>query len=107
MFDDEELDDSSTTLVRSGKLALTFSEMAGFVNDIETRPAQKLLEDLPGLLDLPDAKHQLVVMVLRKKMRNEGPERAALLARLKELRTHDERSNVRTRVQAFLDKHGA
>ena len=66
---DQEPDDSSSTLVHQGKNALTFTEMAAFVRDVEARPLARLLTDLPGLMVLADLKHQLVVMVLRKKIK--------------------------------------
>ena len=79
---EDEAEDSGSTLVRSGKSALTFTEMASFVRDIEARPAARLLEDLGGLLALPEAKYSLVAMVIRRKMRPEAPEREGLFRRL-------------------------
>ncbi len=100
---DDDLDDPST-LVRSGKLALTYSEMTAFVEDIEARPLARLTEDLPKLMALSDAKHQLVVMVLKKKTRPDSPERTALLTRLGELQAHTPDQTVRERAREFLAK---
>jgi hypothetical protein len=97
-------DDSSSTLVHQGKNALTFTEMAAFVRDIEARPLPRLLSDLPGLMVLPDLKHQLVVMVLRKKVKDGSAERAPILARLQELRRSSADDTVRQRAEAFLSK---
>ena len=97
-------DDSSSTLVQTGKAALTFSEMGAFVRDIEARPQARLLSDLDGLLALPDAKYQLVVMVLRRKLRGEASERDAILARVRELQAGAADPAVRTRAGAFLAK---
>jgi hypothetical protein len=72
-------DDAESTLVRSGKTALTFTEMSAFVRDLESRPTGRLLDDLPGLMAPPEAKYGLVVMVLRRKTRPEGPERSSIL----------------------------
>jgi hypothetical protein len=96
-------DESSTTLVHTGKSALTFSEMAGFVHDIEARPPGRLVGDLAGLLALPEAKYQLVVMVLRKKTRPGGTEREAILEGLRRLRSAEDET-VRKRATAFLDR---
>jgi len=99
---DEESDDSSSTLVHRGKSALTFSEMASFVHDIEARPLPRLLSDLPGLMVLPDLKYQLVVMVLRKKVKDGSAERVPILARLRELQAGSPEEAVRSRAEAFL-----
>ena len=101
---DQEPDDSSSTLVHQGKSALTFTEMAAFVRDIEARPLQRLLSDLPGLLVLPDLKFQLVVMVLRKKVKQGSVEREPIQARLMELRNGSADETIRERAEAFLSK---
>jgi hypothetical protein len=101
---DDEPNDSSSTLVHRAKSALTFSEMATFVHDIEARPLVRLLSDLPGLMVLPDLKYQLVVMVLRKKVKDGSPEREPLLARLRELQSGSPEETVRSRAEAFLAK---
>jgi hypothetical protein len=97
-------DDSGSTLVQSGKAALTFTEMAAFVHDIEARPLARLLSDLEGLMALPDAKYQLVVMVLRKKVRPGAAEREAILGRLRELQMGAQDPAARQRAEAFLAK---
>jgi hypothetical protein len=97
-------DDSGSTLVQTGKSALTFTEMAAFVHDIEARPLARLVSDMPGLLALPDAKYQLVVMVLRKKVKNEPSEREPILARLRELQSGAPDPSVRKRAESFLAK---
>jgi hypothetical protein len=101
MTDDDPADGGST-LVRSGKTAMTFREMATFVGELETRPAARFLQDLPGLMALPDGQYGLVTMVLRKKVRPESPERPALVARLKELQAQAEDPGVRSRCKLFL-----
>jgi hypothetical protein len=99
-------DDTDSTLVRSGKAALTFTEMTAFVRDLEARPTGRLLDDLPGLMALPEAKHGLVVMVLRRRTQSGGPERSPILERLEELRSRSESPEVRKRVEAFLSRAG-
>jgi hypothetical protein len=97
-------DDSGSTLVHRGKSALTFTEMASFVHDIEVRPLPRLLSDLPGLMVLPDMKYQLVVMVLRKKVKDGSAEREPILARLRELQGGAGDPTVRARAETFLAK---
>ena len=100
---EEGPDDSGSTLVQAGKAALTFTEMAAFVRDIEARPLARLISDLEGLMALPDAKYQLVVMVLRKKVRTGVAQRAAILGRLRELQAGAD-PVVGKRAEAFLAK---
>ena len=100
---DQGPDDSGSTLVQTGKSALTFTEMAAFVHDIEARPLARLISDLGGLMALPDAKYQLVVMVLRKKLRAGSAERDPILAKLEELRGAPDAA-VAKRAEALLAK---
>jgi hypothetical protein len=100
---DEEPGDSGSTLVHRGLSAMTFSEMASFVHDIEERPLARLVSDLPGLLALTDAKYQLVQMVLRKKTKEGAPEREPLLARLRELAS-DADETVSARAGVLLSR---
>jgi hypothetical protein len=101
---EDDPDDSGSTLVRSAKSALTFTEMAAFVHELEARAPARLLQDLPGLMALPEAKYGLVVMVLRRKTRPEGPERGPILARLRELQSSAPPGAVRQRCRVFLER---
>jgi hypothetical protein len=96
-------DDSGSTLIQTGKAAMTFTEMAAFVRDIEARPQARLLRDLEGLMALPDSKYQLVVMVLRRKIRDVPAERGSILARMKGLQS-SANPEVVQRAAAFLEK---
>jgi hypothetical protein len=104
MSDEDPPGDAFSTLVQSGKNALTFTEMQAFVKDIEIRPTDRLINDLPGLMALHEAKYQLVVMVLRKKTRPDDAERPALLERLTDLAQNAEDASVQSRARAFLEK---
>lgn len=97
-------DDSGSTLVQTGKAALTFTEMAAFVHDIEARPLARLISDLDGLLALPEAKYHLVVMVVLKKVRPGVAEREAILGKLRELQAGAPDAVVRQRAEACLAK---
>jgi hypothetical protein len=100
----EEEDDSGSTLVRSGKSALTFTEIAAFVHELEARPLARLLDDLPGLMAIDETKYGLVVMVLRKKTRPDGPERAPILKRINGILAGTTDTVVHGRCQAFLKR---
>ena len=78
-------DDSESTIVRHGKAAFSFTEMGRFVRELEARPLERLLEDLGGLLELPDAKYALVSLAVGKRMRKSAEDRAALEPRLRAL----------------------
>lgn len=106
---DDELppDDAFSTLVQTGKDALTFKEMQAFVSDIQARPTERLISDLPGLLALTPAKYQLVVMVLRKKAQPDGAEGSTLIERLTELEKSSGDATVRSRAASLLKKPGS
>jgi hypothetical protein len=53
---------------------------------------------------LPDLKYQLVVMVLRKKVKDGSAEREPILARLQELRNGSAEDTIRQRAEAFLSR---
>ena len=59
----------NTTLVLKGAQAATFREMEDFADTVETRPLDKLLGDLNGLVRLPETKFELARLVLRRRLR--------------------------------------
>lgn len=68
MTDAAEFDPDST-LVRHGASAATFTEMAQFADEIEVRPLDKLLSELPSLAMLSETKFNLARQVLRRRAR--------------------------------------
>ena len=60
---------SASSVVIRGIDARTFSEMESFVKDLEARPIERLLRDLPQLADLPMTKVSLVSYVMYTKFR--------------------------------------
>jgi hypothetical protein len=85
MAPEDDDPDSDSTVVRSGKAAFSFAEMGRFVAELEARPLDRLLADLPGLLELPETKYGLVKMVLGKRLRQSPTDRAALEPALRTL----------------------
>src|SRR3954453_467601 len=81
----DDQDDPESTIVRRGKDAFLLAEMGRFARDLQARPLEKLVEDLPGLLELPDSKYAPVAMTVGKRMRVSTEERAALEAPLRVL----------------------
>ncbi len=64
---------SASSVVIRGIDARTFSEMESFVKDLEARPVERLLRDLPQLADLPLTKVSLVSYVMYTKYRAAEP----------------------------------
>ena len=62
----------NTTLILKGAQATTFRDMEDFADNIESRPLDKLLGDLNGLVRLPDTKFELARLVLRRRLRELG-----------------------------------
>jgi hypothetical protein len=103
--DDDDADADAgwdSTIVRHGKEAFLLAEIGKFSRELAERPLRKLIEDLPGLLDLPDSKYALVALTLKKRMRASEIERDAIAA---ELQTLLQRSSetVRGRCEALLN----
>jgi hypothetical protein len=65
--------DFDTTLIRSGIQATTISELSRFVSTIETRPLDRLLNDLPGFARFSNSKFDLARAVLRRRVRDLAP----------------------------------
>jgi len=85
MTEKKELDMSlpapASSVVMKAIDATTFSDMESFVKDLESRPIERLLKDLPNLAKLPPAKVSLVSYVISGKYRQAD---AATRATIKE-----------------------
>ena len=64
---------SPSSVVLRGIDARTFTEMESFVKDLEARPVERLLRDLPELAALPETKVSLVSYVISTKYRAAEP----------------------------------
>jgi len=73
--------------------AKTFTELQSFVKDLESRPTERLLRDLPDLVGLSEAKAEIITYVVATKYRHANA---------------DERVIIRESVQATSDRlpHG-
>ncbi len=65
--------DADSTLVRSGRAAVTVADMKVFATLLEQRPLVTLLGELPSLARLSDSKFNLTTNVLRRRFRGETP----------------------------------
>jgi predicted nuclease of restriction endonuclease-like RecB superfamily len=83
---DEKVPTSS--IVMKAIDAKTFTELQAFVKDLESRPTERLLRDLPDLVKLSDAKAEIITYVIATKFRRAASE---------------ERQKIRESVQATSD----
>lgn len=83
----------TSSIVMKAIDAKTFTELQAFVKDLESRPTERLLRDLPDLVRLSDAKAEIISYVIATKFRHAGT---------------DERQAIRESVQATSDRlpHG-
>ena len=96
---------SASSVVIKGIDARTFTEMESFVKDLETRPIERLLHDLPELADLPITKVSLVSYVIAGKFRAaEAEERMKMRESVAATFEGLPPGEVRERVGAILDR---
>lgn len=96
--------DPSSVVLR-GIDARTFTEMESFVKDLEGRPTERLLRDLPQLAELSVTKVSLVSYVMAGKFRAAEPAvreqmRESVAATLESLPSGE----ARERVAAILER---
>jgi hypothetical protein len=96
---------SASSVVLKGIDARTFTEMESFVKDLEARPVERLLRDLPELADLPLTKVSLVSYVIAGKYRAAEPEdrqrmRESVAVTFEKLQPGE----VKERVAVILDR---
>lgn len=63
--------DFDSTLIRRARTAVTFTDMADFASELDTRPIIKLLDELPELARLSETKFVLATRVLRRRFEEE------------------------------------
>lgn len=68
MASDEKVPTSSVVLKAID--AKTFTELEAFVKDLEKRPTERLLRDLPELVALSESKFSIISYVVAKKFRH-------------------------------------
>ena len=78
----------TSSIVMKAIDAKTFKELEAFVKDLESRPTDRLLRDLPDLVALSEAKAQIISYVIATKYRHAESE---------------ERQHIRKSVQATSD----
>jgi hypothetical protein len=97
--------DQNSTLLRSGRDALTFDDMGRFVKQIETRSVERLFFDLPALVRLPDATFGLVPSALRRRLVGASAEERRLFKEMVNTLLSSAKSDeTRERFQRILAK---
>ena len=95
--------DFDSTLIRRGLQATTISEMTRFVETMDGRPLDKLLEDLPGFAAFSETKFSLARAVLRRRLRAlDDVDREQLRALAAEVASA-EKSDVAQRITAIFE----
>ncbi len=79
--------------------------MEGFVKDLESRPIERLLKDLPELASLPPAKVSLVSYVIAGKYRQAGAvTRAAIKESVQTTVSRMDIDEQRDRIAQILER---
>jgi hypothetical protein len=89
----------TSSIVMKAIDAKTFTELQSFVKDLESRPTERLLRDLPDLVGLSEAKAEIISYVVATKFRHAGADerqtiRESVAATSKQLPSGEERERV-------------
>jgi hypothetical protein len=85
--------------------AKTFTELQAFVKDLESRPTERLLRDLPELVKLSDAKAEIITYVISTKYRHaQNEERETIREKVQATSDRLPHGMERSRVQDILDR---
>ena len=95
--EDEKVPTSS--IVMKAIDAKTFTELESFVRELESRPTERLLRDLPELVRLSEAKAAMIAGILATKYRHTDDEgrrtiRESVSTTLEQLPPGEERNRV-------------
>src|SRR3954471_6584182 len=89
----------TSSIVMKAIDAKTFTELQSFVKDLESRPTERLLRDLPDLVGLSEAKAEIINYVIATKFRHASAEerltiRESVTATSERLPHGEERSRI-------------
>ncbi len=100
---DEKVPTSS--IVMKAIDAQTFNEMQTFVKDLEGRPTERLLHDLPELVRVSESKSSLVAYVISAKYRHgDEVERRMILSALESMHDSLPDGEDRDRVSGIIER---
>ena len=102
---DMSLPAPASSVVMKAIDATTFSDMESFVKDLESRPIERLLKELPNLAKLPPAKVSLVSYVISGKYRQADPAtRATIKESIQSTVSHMDIDEQRDRISQMLER---
>jgi hypothetical protein len=97
----------TSSIVMKAIDARTFTELQSFVKDLESRPTERLLRDLPDLVTLSEAKVEIISYVIATKFRHaEADERRTIRDSVTATSRRLPAGEERTRVVEILDRIG-
>jgi hypothetical protein len=95
----------TSSIVMKAIDAKTFTELQSFVKDLESRPTERLLRDLPALVALSEAKTEIISYVIATKFRHaEADERLTIRESVAATYNRLPRGEERTRVFDILNR---
>jgi hypothetical protein len=98
--------DFDSTLIRRGRKAVTFPEMAEFAATLEERPISQLLEELPEIARLSTAKFDMATTILRRRFSHESPvDQLQLRTFGYEIAERVDDTNVGRRIRKIFEPH--
>jgi hypothetical protein len=99
-----EREPSSSVVIR-GMDATTFEQMEAFVDDLQQRPLERLLKDLPRLARLSSTKFALVSYVIKRKF-DSAPtqEREAMRASIQTSAAAEPDEGTRERLGKLMER---
>lgn len=102
---DMSLPAPASSVVMKAIDATTFSDMESFVKDLESRPIERLLKELPNLAKLPPAKVSLVSYVISGKYRQaDAATRATIKESIQSTVSHMDIDEKRDRIAQMLER---
>lgn len=95
----------TSSIVTKAIDAQTFNEMQAFVKDLEGRPLDRLLQDLPQLVKVSEAKSSIVAYVIASKTRHADEEsRRSVVETLEAMHARFADGDGRERVSEILER---
>jgi hypothetical protein len=79
MASDKDARVPTSSIVMKAIDAKTFTELQTFVKDLESRPTERLLRDLPDLVSLSEAKAEIISYVIATKFRHADPDERVVI----------------------------
>jgi hypothetical protein len=97
--------EQSSSVVIRGLDATTFEQMEDFVDDLQQRPLDRLLRDLPRLARLSSTKFALVSYVMKRKFEGaDATERERIRDQVTSVTSTEPEPDPRERLERLLER---